>query len=63
MPCKCAEPKKEKVFETIELDYENNQEYRIIEFICKECNRSLFPLDEKTDLGYLITSRAFWRLL
>ena len=39
MPCQCIKTKKEKVFETIELDYENNKEYRIVEFKCKECNR------------------------
>lgn len=51
MPCHCIEPKKKKkVFETVELDYENNKEYRIIEFICEACNRYGVEKTEKIEL-------------
>lgn len=50
MPCHCVEPKKKKVFESVELDYENSKEYRIIEFICESCNRYGVEKTERIEL-------------
>ncbi len=50
MPCQCVESKKKKVFETLELDYANNKEYRIIEYECNTCNRYIVEKTEKIEL-------------
>lgn len=59
MPCQCAEPKKEKVFESIELDYKNRKEYRIIEFVCGVCSRYGVEKTEKIELQHNYESHNF----